>query len=401
MSISESVISYKKRYNEELFDSCIPFWLEHGPDAEHGGIFTCLDRVGKITSHDKGGWMQGRTAWTYSRMCNQYGVNEDWLSLAKSCLEFARRHFIDPADGRMYFITTREGAPVRKRRYTWTETFYAMGNAECYRATGNDDYLQEARRVFDFLAGQYDGEKDPFYCTPKYMPARQFRSFGGPMIGIDVCGVMLLADPERADLYKSRIRKYVDDIFKYFYKEDMGCILEHAGPNGEFLSDWTVGRELNPGHGLEGVWFLAKASETLGDPEILAKAERIYRFCLDRGWDEEYGGVYLFVDALGFPPEKYEHDMKMWWGINETICAALVLYEMTGKVEYWKDFVRFSDYYFDFFSDRKYGCCFGYLRRDGKPTEPIAKGNIYKGPFHNPRMLMLADKLLGELAVGD
>ena len=389
-------LKQKKRYSEELFTYSIPFWLEFGPDTEYGGICTCLDREGKLTSGDKGGWQQGRAAWTFSRLCNQYGPKEEWLSLAESCLDFARSHFIDPTDGRMYFITTKEGVPVRKRRYTATENFYVAGNAECYRVTGKDAYLGEARRVFDFLTGLYDGAEDPFKCTPKYTSARQFKSFGGPMIGLDVCDVMLLADPDRADTYRSRIRKYVDDIFKYFYKEDMGCVLEYTGLDGQFLSDWTLGREINPGHGLEGVWFLARASETLGDPDVLSKAERIYDFCLDRGWDDEYGGILMFVDALGFPPEKYEHDMKFWWVINEAICASLMLYKMTNRDKYWKDFERFSDYYFNFFSDRAFGDCYGYLRRDGKPTEPIAKGNIYKGPFHAPRMMMLVDKLLGD-----
>ena len=398
MPDTDTIKSYKKRFSDELFNSSIPFWLEHGLDKEFGGILTCLNREGKVTSHDKGGWQQGRAAWTFSRMCNQYGVKSDWLTFAESCLDFSKKHFIDPADGRMHFITTREGAPVRKRRYTNTENFYLIGNAECYRATGNEAYLKEARRLFEFLSGIYDGEKDPYYVTPKYMPARQFRSFGGPMIGLDVCDVLLHADPEQADKYKSRIRKYVDDIFKYFYKEDMGCVLEYTGLNGEFLTDWTLGREINPGHGLEGVWFLARASEALDDPDILSKAKRMYSFCLERGWDNEYGGILMFVDALGYPPEKYEHDMKLWWVINEATCAALVLYKMTGKEEYWKDFEKFSAYYFDYFSDSKYGDCYGYLRRDGKPTEPIAKGNIYKGPFHNPRTLMLVDKILDELA---
>jgi len=37
--------------------------------------------------------------------------------------------------------------------------------------------------------------------------------------------------------------------------------------------------------------------------------------------------------------------------------------------------------------DREYGEWFGYLRRDGKPTEPPCKGHTYKGPFHVMRML--------------
>jgi N-acylglucosamine 2-epimerase len=127
------------------------------------------------------------------------------------------------------------------------------------------------------------------------------------------------------------------------------------------------------------VWFLAKTSVQLSDPSILDFARKIYDGCIERGWDREYGGILMFVDALGYPPEKYEHDMKFWWVIDEAICAALMLFRLTGEARYWKDFERFSDYYFTFFSDRKYGDCFGYLRRDGKPTEPIAKGNSIMG----------------------
>lgn len=37
--------------------------------------------------------------------------------------------------------------------------------------------------------------------------------------------------------------------------------------------------------------------------------------------------------------------------------------------------------------DTEYGEWFGYLRRDGKPTEPPCKGHTDKGPFHVMRML--------------
>ena len=42
---------------------------------------------------------------------------------------------------------------------------------------------------------------------------------------------------------------------------------------------------------------------------------------------------------------------------------------------------------FEHFSDPEYGEWFGYLRRDGKPTQPPCKGHTYKGSFHVMRML--------------
>ena len=44
----------------------------------------------------------------------------------------------------MYFTVTREGLPLRKRRYWFSETFYIIANAEYYIATGDVAYLDEA-----------------------------------------------------------------------------------------------------------------------------------------------------------------------------------------------------------------------------------------------------------------
>ena len=50
------------------------FWLRHGLDHEHGGVYTCLDRKGDIFSTDKSVWMQGRCGWIYAFLCSNYGV---------------------------------------------------------------------------------------------------------------------------------------------------------------------------------------------------------------------------------------------------------------------------------------------------------------------------------------
>ena len=30
---------------DELLNSCVPFWLNNGVDAEYGGVINCLDRM--------------------------------------------------------------------------------------------------------------------------------------------------------------------------------------------------------------------------------------------------------------------------------------------------------------------------------------------------------------------
>ena len=45
---------------------------------------------------------------------------------------------------------------------------------------------------------------------------------------------------------------------------------------------------------------------------------------------------------------------------------------------------------------KEHGEWFGYLHRDGRISSPL-KGNIWKGPFHIPRMYLMAWKTLEQL----
>ena len=124
-----------------------------------------------------------------------------------------------------------------------------------------------------------------------------------------------------------------------------------------------------------------------GDNDLIDFAKHIFDISIERGWDKEYDGILYFKDVENNPVEAYEHDMKLWWPHNEAIIASLYLYSITGEEKYKEWFERITDYAFKHFSDPQYGEWFGYLRRDGKPTEPPCKGHTYKGAFHVMRML--------------
>ena len=124
-----SLLATREWVKKEL-DACVDFWLKNGLDKKHGGVYTCLDRTGRIYSTDKSVWMQGRCAWTFSYLCSVYGTKPEWLEAAKSCLDFLENHCINhKAWGRLYFQVTEDGRPLRQRRYCFSEGFYAIANA--------------------------------------------------------------------------------------------------------------------------------------------------------------------------------------------------------------------------------------------------------------------------------
>ena len=149
----------------------IDFWLKNGMDEVNGGVYTCLDRRGEIYSTDKSVWMQGRCGWIFAYLCHVYGTREEWLRASKSCLDFMEAHCINRAAGdRMYFTVTAEGAPLRQRRYCFSEAFYAMANAEYYGVTGEREHLERARRAYDLYWNLNHGMPDPTGLGPKTEP---------------------------------------------------------------------------------------------------------------------------------------------------------------------------------------------------------------------------------------
>lgn len=398
--MDRSVFEAQREWVRAELERCADFWVKNGWDREHGGVYTCLDREGKVYSTDKSVWMQGRCAWTFSYLCGVYGVKREWLELARSCLAFMEAHCINRDKGnRMYFTVTAEGKPLRQRRYCFSEGFYAIANAEYAALTGDAACMQRARDAYDLIWKLNQGlMDDPVGMGPKTDPAtRPGRALANPMIYLNISSVLRRTDPDNAALYNERSRQCVEEIFKYHRKPDMRCTLESVGPNGEFRGDVTEGRVVNPGHDIECSWFLMEYANYLGDRELHALAEGVFNDAIEAGWDREYGGLLYFIDCKGLPPEAYEHDMKLWWPHDEILIASMMAYRDTGNEAYYDWFTKTLEYCKRVFSDPEYGEWYGYLRRDGKPTMPSTKGSTFKGPFHLPRMLSMVDQMMGEV----
>ena len=258
--------------------------------------------------------------------------------------------------GRMYFTVTADGKPLRQRRYYFSEAFYCIANAEYYGVTGEAEHLERAKRAYEIYWSMSQGNPDPAGTGPKTIPeTRTGRSLGIPMIFLNVTGVMRRVDPDNASLYDARAQQCIHDIFAYHHKPELGCTLENVGPNGEFRSEITEGRMVNPGHDIECSWFLMEQANLYGDRELHGKAQEIFRMAIEAGWDNEYEGLLYFRDCLGNPPEAYEHDMKLWWPHDEILIAAMMAYRDTGDEYYLNWFKRTLEYCQKVFSDPAYG----------------------------------------------
>lgn len=391
---------YRDFYRQQLLEDVMPFWMNSDLlDREYGGCITSVDRGGRSYNTDKSVWFQGRCLWTFSALCLQYGQRQEWREGADLAKSFLEAHCLD-TDGRMFFQTTRDGRPLRKRRYMFSESFYVVGMAEYGAAFRDADALQKAEAVFDQMLRMYrHPETDPYRITPKgYAETRDERSAAVPMVLVSCAQVLRWCVPQKAAQYGQIAREIADDLLRLHYQPELHCVLETVLPDGSHM-DTPAGRTINPGHSCENAWFLMNQAHLTGDPELLDKALHILDWSLERGWDREYGGILYFVDVDGRPCEQLEWDMKLWWVHNEALIATLTAFKLTGEERYWQWFERVHAYAFEHFSDREQGEWYGYLHRDGTVSH-TQKGSMWKGPYHLPRCLMLCDQILTSLADG-
>lgn len=390
-------------YRRSLTDSVLPFWLKYGMDPVHGGIYTGLDRDGSILETDKSVWFQGRALWTFAQAymaTSSYGEKHpEYLDACRSLVDFIEKHCTDKSDGRMYFRLTKDGKSVIKRlRYFFSETFAVIGFAAYGRASGKKEYVQKA---FDLLKKIERIRTQPGLLIPKFDQTNaSSRGFGVPMILLNTAAELRAAVRHFNMDGEAFCTEYMDallnEIKTYFIRPDLKAVLEQCASDGSVQRDHFEGRLLNPGHAIEGAWFMMKEGLSRGDTELQKLGVDMFDWMWERGWDKKYGGIIYFRDIDNKSLSEYWQDMKFWWPQNEAVIASLYAYTITGRKKYKDRFVCAHNYFHERFPDAKYGECYGYFHRDGTLATPL-KGNMYKGPFHIPRMYMEGAALLEKL----
>lgn len=267
-----------------------------------------------------------------------------------------------------------------------------MAFAQLYKATGVEEYREISVNTFFNIVKRHDNPKGKF--SKAFPGTRELQNFSLPMILSNlVLEIEHVLDPA---MVEATIDRGIHTVMEVFYQPDSGLILENVYADGSF-SDSFEGRLLNPGHVLEAMWFVMDLATRRNDQKLIEKAVNIAINALEYGWDKEFGGILYFLDIKGNPPQQLEWDQKLWWVHAEAIVCMLKGYEKTGDQRCLKWFEKLHDYTWKNFVDEEKGEWFGYLNRRGEVLLPL-KGGKWKGCFHVPRALFLAQGLLKNLA---
>jgi len=368
------------QYKTELLDNVLPFWMEHSQDKKYGGYFTCLLRNGEIYDTDKFVWLQARQVWMFAKLFNEVEKRNEWLEMAVSGAEFLRKY---GHDGKLnwYFSVTREGKPLTQPYNIFSYAFAAMAFGQLSLATGSKEYSGIAKNTVNIILSKLNNPKGQW--NKAFPGTRNLKNFSLPMI---LCNLSLELEKLMDKTTVERLMTdCIHEVMEVFYRPESGLMVENVSEDGK-LSDSFEGRLLNPGHALEAMWFIMDLGEHLKQPELIYKANDIALHMLDTGWDKEYGGIFYFLDRMGYPPQQLEWDQKLWWVHMESLVAMIKGYNLTRQEENLQWFQKIHHYTWEHFKDNEYREWFGYLNRKGEVLLPL-KGGKWKGCFHVPRGL--------------
>lgn len=376
-----------EQYKHELLNRVVPFWLTKSQDTQYGGYYTCFLRDGKVFDTDKFIWLQGRQVWLFSFLYNQVEKRQEWLDCAIQGAEFLNKYGHD-GNYNWYFSLTREGKPLVAPYNIFSYTFAAMAFGQLSLATGNKEYEDIARKTYERILAKMDNPKDQW--NKLISGTRDLKGFALPMI---MCNLSLEIEHSLDPVIMNKtVEACIHEVMNVFYRPELGLIVENVTLENQ-LSDSFEGRLLNPGHAIEAMWFIQDLGVRLARPDLVQKAVEISLNMLRKGWDEKYGGIFYFMDRLGYPTQELEWDQKLWWVHIESMICMLKGYLLTGNQECQEWFERIHNYTWQHFYDPEYPEWFGYLNRQGEILLPL-KGGKWKGCFHVPRGLYQCWKTL-------
>ena len=374
-------------YRELLLDDIVPFWLKYGIDWEHGGVLSCIDDSGTLLATDKYVWSQARSLWTFSALYNRVEKRPEFLRIAENSLRFLLKHGQD-ARGRWYYHLSREGAVLEGPISIYSDCFAVYGLSEYYRAVPDRHLLSIAISTFEQVLQRV--EAADFQETAPYSLPLARKAHGVSMILTEVSNE-LFCTTGNVDL-EARISQCISEVMERFLRPERKLLVEFLSNRWEELPG-KEGSAVMPGHAIESMWFVIHVARRRNDRELIRKAAEAIRWHLESGWDAEYGGIYLGIDANGGEPFVRNWEKKPWWPHTESLYALLLAYRLTGEKWCLEWYERVHAWSFSHYPMPGVGEWRQRLTREGTPTSEVI-GLPVKDPFHLPRAAILITQLL-------
>ena len=406
---------------QELTDDILPFWMEKMTDSGRGGFYGRID--GGDTLHadaPKGAILNARILWTFSAA---YRIlrRPEYLDTATRAKRYIIDRFYDNDFGGVYWSLDADGNPLDTKKQIYAQGFAIYGLSEYARATGDDEALDYAIRLFCMI------EEHSFDRGRNGYVEAFMRDWS-------VIGDMRLSDKDEnasktmnthlhilepyANLYRvwkdARLERQLRNMIGLFTDKIMNRETSHL--DLFFDDDWhTRGDIVSYGHDIEASWLIHEAALVLGDKALLKEIEPVI-VNIARAADEGLNpdGSLIYEQTSGQADERTSRhgtdceptggqgeapcqlvtctsstDRELhWWVQAENVVGHVNLYQHFGDEAALDTAVKCWQFIKNCLVDREHGEWHWSLMPDGTVNRRDDKAGFWKCPYHNGRMCM-------------
>lgn len=386
-STGDKVVVLSAETTKNAKENILPFWGKYAPDPKGGFYGTLLNNGMAMPGDPKGGVLNARIMWTFSRAYQLFG-GDPYRQLADRAQQYFLQYFIDREYGGTYWSVSADGNPLDMDKQTYGIAFAIYGLAEHYRATRKEESLRQAIELFRTLEkyahDPVHGGYIESFSRDWQVPERY--GYDGKGIAVKTMNTHLHILEAYTLLYiiwpDTLVKKQLGELCDVFMEK---IIDKQTWHQKLFLTrDWVNTEHIDSyGHDMELSWLLTEAAEALGESLLIEQVNAVAINLVDtqmkEGWNQN--GALLYEKESGKTKERID-----WWPQAESVVAFYNAWQISGNVKYLDAAVKTWNWIKANLVDDTHGEWYGGVDANGKPDTRRPKANMWKCPYHNSRM---------------
>lgn len=393
--------------SDELRDDILPFWERNIFDADGWMVGEVGDDLRVRDDVPRHSVIVARILWAFSAAARAEvdgALRARWLAVGDKALRVLTGRCWDPVHGGVYWSLAPDGAPASDRKQVYAQAFAIYGLVEWHAATGDEDALDLAWKLFEVVEAH---GRDATHNGYLEALARDW----GALDDVRLSDRDLNAPKSMnthlhvLEAYTSLVRATGDGRARASLTHVLRLCLDHIVADAPWAHcDLFFDREWNSqvetisfGHDIEASWLLWEAAEAVGDEALTARTRAAVLALADavlaHGVDPDGSVLY----------EGTEHEvteaLKHWWPQAEGVLGWLNAYALTGDARFRDAALAAWGFIEAHVIDREHGEWFSVLSREGEPLpdHPASKKmGPWKCPYHNARACLEVMRRVGE-----
>lgn len=384
-----------------MTDNILPYWTGKMVDEEHGGFYGRRDGYDNLVPNaPKGAILNARLLWSFAAA---YRVTQrtEYLDMAQRAKRYIIDHFYDPEFGGVYWSLNADGTPLDTKKQFYAIGFAIYGLSEFARATGDEEALDYAIRLFHDIENHSRDRVNGGYieaCTREWGEIADMRLSDKDANEKKTMNTHLHIIEPYTNLYRvwrdPELREAIEQLMHIFFDIMEDPVTHHLGLF--FDEEWNRhDGEQSFGHDIEASWLLMETALVLDDKGIienaLAHTRRIAEAALEGLCPD--GSMVYEQHADGSRCNE-----RHWWVQAECVIGLVYLYHYHGVKEALPMAMHTWNYIKENIVDHEGGEW--YWSRLATPDNGSTinrhddKAGFWKCPYHNSRMCLEVHTLL-------